>query len=60
VPYLEAELLRTLRELREVKPDHYLIMLVTNALNGELVRVEHPPEQMELDLVPSFLREQAE
>jgi hypothetical protein len=35
-------------------------MLVTNALNGELVRVEHPPEQLELDLVPSFLRKQAE
>lgn len=58
VPYLESELLRILIELRTAKPDHYLVRLVTDALEGRLKPVPRTIQhQREL---PFLLRNQAE
>ena len=65
VPYLESELLRVLIELRDAKPDHYLVRLMTDALNGKLKPVPRTPQhqrQLPFDdsRLPSLLRRQAE
>lgn len=56
--YLQSKLLHTLKDMREIDPDNYLVKLFTDALNGKLKPV--PRTIQHQHRLPMFLRRQAD